>query len=478
MYKTLLTKLEEARRALGGQVFDVLGKLQFEGKPLGDLLIQAVRYGEKPEVRAQLTEVITGAFEQDDLRDLLEEKALVQDMMDSSRVARIREDMERAEARRLQPHYVETFFMEAFERLGGTIRQREPRRYEVTRVPAQVRNRDRLVGLGAPVQPRYERIAFEKSLVAPEGAVPAAYVTPGHPLLDSTIDLTLERHRDLPRRGTVLVDERDAGTNPRVLFYLEHAIQDAGVLRSGERRRISERMLFVEMDNAGGARHIQYAPYLDYRPLGDDEPGLEALLERPECGWLDKDLEQRALAHAVAEVVPAHLEEVRTPRLKLIEKTEAAVKDRLTKEINYWDHRAETLKLQEQSGKANARLNSEEARKRADALQVRLAGRMDELALERQISPLPPVVIGGVLVVPIGLLHAMTGGKVPLPKHAVETQGSAARARLAVMEVERDLGFEPTDREFEKLGYDIESRSPRHRTPALHRGQRTSRGRR
>ena len=28
------------------------------------------------------------------------------------------------------------------------------------------------------------------------------------------------------------------------------------------------------------------------------------------------------------------------------------------------------------------------------------------------------------------------------------------------MEVERSLGFEPTDREFEKLGYDIESRVP------------------
>ena len=32
VYHTLLQKLEEARRALGGQVFDVLGKVQFEGK--------------------------------------------------------------------------------------------------------------------------------------------------------------------------------------------------------------------------------------------------------------------------------------------------------------------------------------------------------------------------------------------------------------------------------------------------------------
>ena len=132
--------------------------------------------------------------------------------MDASRVYRIREEMERAEARRLQPHYIESFFLEAFQRLGGTTKQREPRRYEVTHVPAPVRNRDRLIGIGEPVLPRYERIAFEKSLVAPQGQPLAAFVCPGHPLLDATIDLTLERHRDLLRRGAVLVDERDPGT--------------------------------------------------------------------------------------------------------------------------------------------------------------------------------------------------------------------------------------------------------------------------
>ena len=52
VYRTLLEKIEEARKALGGQVFDVLGKLQFEGRPLRQLLIEAVRYGEQPEVRA------------------------------------------------------------------------------------------------------------------------------------------------------------------------------------------------------------------------------------------------------------------------------------------------------------------------------------------------------------------------------------------------------------------------------------------
>jgi SNF2 family DNA or RNA helicase len=111
VYRTLLEKLEEARKALGGQVFDVLGKLQFEGQPLRDLLIQAVRYGEQPEVRARLTQVVANAFDRRQLQDLLEERALAHDAMDASRVYRIREEMERAEARRLQPHYIESFFL-------------------------------------------------------------------------------------------------------------------------------------------------------------------------------------------------------------------------------------------------------------------------------------------------------------------------------------------------------------------------------
>ena len=460
VYCRLLEKLEEARQALGGQVFDVLGKVQFEGKPLRELLIEAIRYGDLPEVRARLTMAVDCALDRAQLQDLLEDRALANDAMDASRVHRIREDMERAEARRLQPHYIESFFREAFQQLGGATKQREPRRYEVTHVPAPVRNRDRLIGIGEPVLPRYERIAFEKPLVAPPGQPLAAFVCPGHPLLDSVIDLTLERHRDLMKRGAVLVDERDTGMQPRVVFYLEHAVQDASLTRSGERRVVSKRMLYVELSSDGAARHVNYAPYLDFRPLAEDEPGVEAILDRPECAWITREMEHKGQGHAVAHVVPEHLAEVRGPKLTLIAKTEAAVKDRLTKEITYWDHRAEQLKLQEQAGKANAKLNSGEARKRADLLQGRLQKRLEELKLEAQISPLPPVVLGGLLVVPMGLLAAMTGQPIVKYTTSADTQASAARARAVIMEIERNLGFDPTDREFEKLGYDIESRVP------------------
>jgi hypothetical protein len=208
--------------------------------------------------------------------------------MDASRVRGIREDMERAEARRLQPHYIESFFLEAFKLLGGSARLREPKRYELTHVPAPVRNRDRLIGLGEPILPRYERIAFEKDQIAPPGQPLAAFVCPGHPLLDAPLDVTLERHRDLLRRGSVLVDERDPGDAPRLLLFLEHAVQDASTTGSGERRVISRRMLYIEQDAAGNTRHLQYAPYLDYRPRNEDEPTITTILDRPECGWIGR----------------------------------------------------------------------------------------------------------------------------------------------------------------------------------------------
>ena len=48
----------------------------------------------------------------------------------------------------------------------------------------------------------------------------------------------------------------------------------------------------------------------------------------------------------------------------------------------------------------------------------------------------------------------MGGHAAPAPANTQAAAAPAARARAIVMGTERRLGFEPTDREFEKLGYD------------------------
>jgi SNF2 family DNA or RNA helicase len=464
VYKRLLEKIEQEREALGGGVFDILGQL-FREQRLRDLLIEAIRYGDQPEVKARLHQIVDNLTDRKHCQELLEERALARDSMDATEVQKIREGMERAEARRLQPHFIESFFLEAFRLLGGSIKEREPRRYEITHVPALIRQRDRLIGIGEPILAKYERITFEKTLRAVPGQPLASFVCPGHPLLGATIDLVLERNRDLLKRGTLLVDTNDPGEVVRALFYLENAIQDGRADKTGSRRVVSRQLQFIEVDSTGATRNAGYAPYLDYRAVSAEElnlltPDLESQ------AWLKGDLESAIVGHAITDLVPKHLEEVRSHREDLVTRTMAAVKDRLTKEINYWDHRANQLKDQELAGKVNAKINSGKARQRADELQMRLQKRMLELEQERQISPLPPIVIGGSIVVPIGLLRRLlpalnqTGTTTDAAESAENRKKVELLAMQMVMEAETRLGFEPRDVSDDKCGYDIESRIP------------------
>jgi hypothetical protein len=84
--------------------------------------------------------------------------------------------------------------------------------------------------------------------------------------------------------------------------------------------------------------------------------------------------------------------------------------------------------------------------------------RLAQIEREKQLSPLPPVVVGGALVIPAGLLRKL--GYVNGQASGADLQIAAQRAREAVMAAERELGFDPRDVEHEKLGYDIESRVP------------------
>ena len=96
---------------------------------------------------------------------------------------------------------------------------------------------------------------------------------------------------------------------------------------------------------------------------------------------------------------------------------------------------------------------------------------MAQLDGEEQISALPPGVLGGLgggAGGTAGGHERTTGGR---GRQVKDTQAVAAKARAIIMEVERGLGFDPVDREFERLGYDIESRVPGSGQASLHRGQ-------
>jgi hypothetical protein len=337
------------------------------------------------------------------------------------------------------------------------MREREDGRFEITNVPVEVRRRDRQVGMGAALLRRYERVTFDKHLITVEGQPQAEYLTPGHPLLDSTIDLIIERYDSLLRQGAVLVDDNDLGDTPKVLVYLQHAVVDSRTDPAGNRRVISKRFEFVDLDPDGHARPAGWAPYLDLRPATANELTLaEGVID---AGWVRSDLEDAAVNYGV-ELGRHHLEEVRRRTLDRVNRTADAVKTRLESEIRYWDHRASQLRERELAGKLPASgMNSARARQRADELQGRLRRRLDELDAERQLSSVPPVVAGGALVLPARLLATFRGADADqIAAHARDRSATERAAVDAVLAIERALGRNPAEMPPNNKGFDIESR--------------------
>ncbi|MBU2763748.1 helicase-related protein [Acidithiobacillus caldus] len=456
VFQRLFEKLEVERQALGGRVFDILGEV-FEDKPLKDLLIEAIRYGADPEVRARLLQRVEGALDTRHLENIIKRNALCEEVMDEKRLFAVKEEMEKAEARKLQPYFIRSFFNQAFQQLGGELRPREPGRYEITHVPANIRERDRRIAGRdrrnlAPVLRKYERVCFEKQYVRLTdriGAPMASLIHPGHPLMQSITDLVLEAHRNQLKQGAVLVDPSDMGLTPRVMFLIDHSVKEGG----DPAHVVSRRMQFVEIDPQGVAINAGWAPHLDLEPTGKADMGLiEDVLAAP---WITQNLEQVALAYASTHLVPEHFDEVRARREKMIDKTLAAVNERLVKEINFWSDRYIKLQDDMAAGK-DVRLTLENVRRTIDELSVRRETREKELLAMRHVISATPVVVGGALVIPAGLLAQRKGQS----GWSADANARAHVERLAmkvVMDTERALGHEVIDVSAQKCGWDVTS---------------------
>ncbi|MDR1622094.1 MAG: DUF3883 domain-containing protein [Synergistaceae bacterium] len=465
VFQRVFEKLEIERKALGGRVFDILGDV-FEGRSLKDLLIEAIRYGEDPANRARMRNEVDKKMDHQHYEDLIRRNALCEEVMDERRLFRVKEEMEKAEARKLQPFFIRSFFKQAFESLGGEFRPREAGRYEISHVPAIIRERDRqLTGRDRRyterVLRRYERVCFEKQhirLIDKVGAPMASLLHPAHPLMQSVIDIVLEQHRGKLKQGTVLLDRTDEGQTPKVLFMIDHSIREG----ENQNRVVSRRIQFVAIDENGTALNAGWAPHLDLTSMDEaDRRLVKDILNAP---WITKDLEQVALGYASTHMVGEHFGEVRARRERQVDKTLAAVQERLVKEINYQTDRYIKLKDDIAAGKSgvNANANLEIVRRRIDDMRARLDSRTKELQTMRHVVSATPVVAGGALVIPAGLLALRKGG-LDGQKSADWSADAAARARVertamnAVMDVERALGHDVTDVSAQKCGWDVTS---------------------
>lgn len=448
VFTRLLDKIEEQRKAYKGKVFDVLGEA-FRDQPLRALLTEAIRYGDRPEVRERHNQVIDASVG-DGLNRLLAERALAYESLAAADVVAWRHQMDDARARRLQPHFIRAFFLEAFRMLGGRIVERETGRYEVKYVPEAVIRHGRGAQIETPVLRRYERVTFDLNRVRVFGSPPAELLAPGHPLLDTVVSLVIDRHGELLDRGAVLVDRRDLGEGPRLLVSIaQEAVDGRGIV-------VGKQFDFVEIgpDRAHAAAP---AAYLDYTPATDEERiAVTTVLEQD---WLEPGVDRLALGWAADHGLPTYLDELRAKIAADCDRTRKLVRTRLLHAVNYWDQRHAELLDAEQNGKPG-KIRSETAYARARELEHRLHARVEKLDRAAALQARAPRVAGAALVIPQGLLDAVTGASTTPDYYAVDTMANAARAVARVMDEEHALGRIPEEQPHNNPGYDIRSRTP------------------
>ncbi len=461
VFVRLLDKLEIARKALKGRVYDVLGEL-FDETSLRELLWEAIQYGQRRDVQASLFKKIDGVVDLAHIGALLEKKKLTRDMLPPADIEKIKLQMDRLEAQRLQPHHIQSFCIKALEHLSGRVKLRECGRYEVVLVPKIVRDRSRMLPIGAILPSRLERICFDKQFINQQPV--ADFVCPGHPLLEAVISLIQEQHADLMKTGAIMVDDSDESVQLQAIFLIEHSVVDGRTMSDGSRQVISKRLQFASVNEEGEIGNAGLAPHLNFRAAKPEEQ--DALRARIADHWAKHGMENLVKEFASIELAHAHLSEVKLRRLPEIEKIELEVQARLKKEINYWDGRAADLRDTEKASNLPS-LNSEKAQRRADELAMRMKTRLELLEMEKGISATTPVVRGGLAVIPRGLLAKLNlptqdDGDALLHSHDQEERRAVELAAMdAVMDAERSLGNVPEDVSASKLGYDILSYCPK-----------------
>lgn len=433
VFELLLRKVEEQRKAYGGKVFDVLGAA-FEGQPLRELLLEAIRYGEKPEVRARMEQVIDESVSAG-IPELIRESALDTSTMADADIAELRVQMDEARARRLQPHYIERAFREAFTRLGGRIAKREKGRFEITNVPAAVRS-----GRRDPIATQYERVTFERGR---EPSNEAEMLAPGHPLHDAVLEETVARLGGDLERGAVLVSpDLDS---PRLLVGVLEEIGDA------TDTTVARRFGYAYVGKEGSVEPAGPAPYLDCVGASAEVAACWAA----QLGWA-RGAEEAAMSWLIANQLPAYLAEVRPRREAELARAREHVESRLKGEAERLVKEAMVADEREKRGERVRETPASLMSKSAD-IESRLERRLGLIERQEQMAARAPRVVTAALVLPASALETSDGddSEQPAPLHAVETKEVERRGVDLVLATESGLGRVPVEQPFNNPGFDV-----------------------
>jgi hypothetical protein len=177
-----------------------------------------------------------------------------------------------SDERRLQPLFMQNFFLAVYREAGGGVRADEHFLvYHVAPVPSEVLDVARTLRL--PVRDKYDTpFVFDKNLVSVASKVRVPEHTKllgsGHPLFDALTEWAIRKAREAFAKGATLCDPNIAA--PQRLWLVRSAIEDG---RQEARKRLAHQQLSVVLADHHGLRAVSPATLLNFTvPDGQAAP--------------------------------------------------------------------------------------------------------------------------------------------------------------------------------------------------------------
>lgn len=457
VYKTLLDKIATIDKAYQGRLFNVLGDAKaFANRSLGDLIQDAIRYGDDPQVQARTRQVVDATVGRDAQR-LLEERALHPEQYTSVNVDEVRRLMERSRERKLQPGYIAAFFMAAFKRLGGHVSPLAHGRWRINRVPASLVRAGERLNRNRPLARAYECVTFDIANIDVGAGKPAAMlIAPGNALLDALIELVLERYGSTLEQGALFVDRTDTQPDgPELMTAAEQAIID------DHGKVLSRHFDYLTIGQDAQPRFSPAPPYLDYsKPSEQERQACERIVAQE---WVGRDHTAPVQQYAYMQGAKPRMAEIKTRMDADREHELDQIEQRLGSEIEFWWSQYNQRVDNERNGKQgrNAK-NPAAAMKHAKEIEERLTRRREELSRPVRVSAKPATVRSTALVIPGRMLEDATDSQSQEEPdtaytRAMDTREVDRRAVALVMAAERTLGRIPEEMPHNNKGFDIKS---------------------
>ena len=448
----ILTKLDVMREQLGDdRVYDVVDEL-LEEVPLLSLMersIDAAGTDTAAEVADEADRLMADPALQAKAEELvsLQKKQSLASKLNLADARRLRDA---SDERRLQPLFMQNFFLTAFREAGGTVRMDEHWAvYHVGLVPSEVIDVARTLRL--PVRDKYDTpFVFDKNLVSVASKVRVPEHTKllgsGHPLFDTLTEWAIRKARDSFARGATLCDPNIAA--PQRLWLVRSAIEDG---RQETRKRLAHQQISVVLADHHGLRAISPATLLNFTvpdaqtapPNVPDTPAEEVQM------WsysnLTEDQMRKVHDHRRAECDLRRLY-LDTTFTELIAELSLKVEGLQRASLFGNDDPDEREKLE----------------KRLRELKARKQRRLEELELMLRLTANLPDVVTSALVVPasVAVLDPVEPPQVG-GGFAMRRDDEVERIAMDVtMRHERARGWDPTDVSQDGEHYDIRSEGP------------------